>query len=615
MEKINGKLYTEFGEKLIRQINRQSDPVPLAEYPRPQMVRDSYICLNGWWDCCIIKGGADGQGKERAGEQGSGGASKGSAEEQTRWERILVPFSPEAPLSGVDRQVMPEDRLLYRRTFTIPTDFNCGRVLLHFDAVDYACKVTLNGHLAGEHKGGYFAFSIDITAFLEKDNLLELDVTDPTDTSYIARGKQKIRRGTIWYSPQSGIWQTVWLESVPKEYIESFRITPDIDLKRVFLKVESTLTEGRVVVTDRQAIVAEGLISGGEASFAFADFELWSPENPRLYDVEITMGMDTVRSYLGMRKFSYGRDKDGIPRLFLNNQPYFHNGVLDQGYYPDGLLTPPCDEAMVYDITAMKKLGFNMLRKHIKIEPLRWYYHCDRIGMIVWQDMINGGRDRVNLMNVLAFLKIPCKDSWYSLFGRHEKAGRDEYRIDAERTIGHLYNVTSIGMWVPFNESWGQFDGDLIAEWLEIRDKSRTIDRYSGWIDQGHSDFSSLHIYFRPFKVPVSHGKCLILSEFGGYSCKEPDHHFIAKKDFGYKKFGTKAELNRGYKELFEKEIIPAIPAGLSATVYTQLTDVEDEVNGILTYDRKVLKIESAASVNKSMKEAYDFACEREDLS
>ena len=328
---------------------------------------------------------------------------------------------------------------------------------------------------------------------------------------------------------------------------------------------------------------------------------MWSPENPKLYDMVITMGQDTVKSYLGMRKFSMGTDSKGLPRLYLNNKPYFHNGVLDQGYYPDGLLTPPGDEAMIFDITAMKKLGFNMLRKHIKIEPLRWYYHCDRLGMIVWQDMVNGGRNRFMLMNVLSYLKIPCRDSLHLLFGRREKAGRDEYMIDTERTIRHLYNVTSLGMWVPFNESWGQFDGDDVAEWVKTQDSSRTIDRYSGWHDQGHSDFTSLHIYFRPFMMPKNRGKCVILSEFGGYSCKEPGHYFITRKDFGYKKFAGRDGLSQGYRELFEKEIIPAISAGLSATVYTQLTDVEDEVNGLLTYDRKVQKIDSAGDVNREI--------------
>ena len=598
MDKIEDRLYTVFGEKLLEQMDQQPELIPLSEYPRPQMVRDSYLCLNGWWEYAVL----------RCRDEVFSSEAEGSLTETAMsWGRILVPFSPEAPLSTADRQVMPEDHLFYRKKFLLPADFNRGRVLLHFDAVDYACKVTVNGHAAGEHKGGYFAFTFDITDFLEEENLLELDVTDPTDTSYIARGKQKTRRGTIWYTPQSGIWQTVWLESVPREYIESLRITPDIDRREVRVEIESVLREGKVRITDGRTVTAQGRIENGTAVVSFPDFELWSPENPKLYDLEIAVGSDTVRSYLGMRKFSSGRDKDGIPRLFLNNKPYYHNGVLDQGYYPDGLLTPPSDAAMLSDISMMKDLGFNMLRKHIKIEPLRWYYHCDRLGMIVWQDMVNGGRDRVNLLNVLAFLKVPCRDDRYLLFGRHEKAGREEYYADAQRTIRHLYNVTSIGMWVPFNEAWGQFDGDKVGEWVKTLDSSRTIDRYSGWLDQGHSDFTSLHIYFRPFKVPKSKGKCLILSEFGGYSCKEPDHFFITKRDFGYKKFKEKKELNRGYRELFEKEIIPAISAGLSASVYTQLTDVEDEVNGILTYDRKVLKITAASDVNRMIGNACRF--------
>jgi len=586
MEKMKNTLYTAFGETVLDKLDREDDWIPLSEYPRPQMVRDSYLCLNGWWNYAIISDGSE-----------------------IVWDRILVPFSPEAALSTVGRQVFPKDRLLYRRTFFLPEHFNRGRVLLHFDAVDYKCRITLNGQTAGEHKGGYFAFCIDITAFLAEVNELALEVTDPTDTTYIARGKQRLHRGNIWYTPQSGIWQTVWLESVPENYIESFRITPDIDKRQVFLEIESTLSIGSAVIKDGAATIAQGLITDKKAILNFPDFELWSPENPRLYDVEIRVGNDLVKSFTGMRKFSLGKDEDGFTRLFLNNRPYFHNGVLDQGYYPDGLLTPPSDDAMIYDITAMKDLGFNMLRKHIKIEPLRWYYHCDRLGMIVWQDMVNGGRNRFMFMNVLSYLKVPVKDSLHFFFGRQENAGREEYMTDADRTIKHLYNVTSLGMWVPFNESWGQFDADRVGDWVKEKDSSRTIDRYSGWHDQGHSDFTSLHVYFRSFKVPKSwerrrkrnREKCLILTEFGGYSYKEPGHHFINRKDFGYRKFAGKSELSRGYRDLYEKEIIPAMKKGLSAAVYTQLTDVEDEVNGILTYDRKVLKIDSVRDINKML--------------
>ncbi len=592
MDKLEGKLYTSFGEELLNQLNWQEDVVPLAGYPRPQMVRDSYLCLNGWWDYAIARG------EEAFAEKTCSSAPESGVDPALAWGRILVPFSPEAPLSTVDQVIYPEDRLYYRRSFRLPDSFNVGHALLHFDAVDYRCCITLNGHFVGEHKGGFFAFSFDVTPYILEDNVLELEVTDPTDTSYIARGKQRLHRGTIWYSPQSGIWQTVWLESVPEDYIEAFRMTPDIDRSLVHLEIESSLQQGHVAISEGGRVLAQGLIDNRKADILFEGYELWSPENPRLYDVEITVGLDVVKSYVGMRKFSLGPDRQGIPRLCLNNRPYFHNGVLDQGYYPDGLLTPPSDEAMISDITAMKDLGFNMLRKHIKIEPLRWYYHCDRIGMIVWQDMVNGGRDRFMIMNILSLLKIPCRDKHHWFFGRREKAGRDEYMEDAKRTIQHLYNTTSLGMWVPFNESWGQFDADRVSEWVAAQDSSRTIDRYSGWHNQGNSDFTSLHIYFRAFKIPANRGKCVLLSEFGGYSCKEPGHNFIARKDFGYKKFADKASLSLAYRELFEKEIIPAIPLGLSAAVYTQLSDVEDEVNGILTYDRKVQKIDSVKPVN-----------------
>lgn len=563
------KLLTPFGEKLDKS-------APLPEYPRPQMVRDSYINLNGEWDYAILP-----KNVELKEYQG----------------KIVVPFSPECILSGVEKMVTPNDILYYKRTFTLPEGFNKGRVLLHFDAVDYIAKVMVNGKEVITHVGGYFPFYADITdALVGGENILTLEVTDPSDTYGQARGKQKIKRGGIFYTPQSGIWQSVWMESVPSTYIDSIMITPDIDTDTLNVKVNGVgEAGGKVVAKDGDTVLAEAELVDGEVTLTIAGYELWSPENPKLYDLEVSYGEDKVGSYFGMRKYSVGKDEKGKPRIMLNNKPYFHNGLLDQGYWSDGLYTPPSDEAMIYDIEITKKMGFNMLRKHIKIEPLRWYYHCDRLGVLVWQDFINGGTGANKLFNgALGLFHIQAKDSWYSLCGRQDKACRDEYYVDAERTIKELYNTVSLALWVPFNESWGQFDSLKAVEFIKQFDTTRPIDHASGWIDQGGGDFYSLHIYFRPVTIPEADnkGRTVILSEFGGYSVPVKGHVFNLSKSFGYKAYDSLESFDKAYHKLFENQILPIIDKGLSATVYTQLTDVEDEINGLLTYDRKVIKVD-----------------------
>ena len=563
------KLLTPFGEKLDKS-------APLPEYPRPQMVRDSYINLNGEWDYAILP-----KKVELKEYQG----------------KIVVPFSPECILSGVEKMVTPNDILYYKRTFTLPEGFNKGRVLLHFDAVDYIAKVMVNGKEVITHVGGYFPFYADITdALVEGENILTLEVTDPSDTYGQARGKQKIKRGGIFYTPQSGIWQSVWMESVPSTYIDSIMITPDIDTDTLNVKVNGVgEAGGKVVAKDGDTVLAEAELVDGEVTLTIAGYELWSPENPKLYDLEVSYGDDKVGSYFGMRKYSVGKDEKGKPRIMLNNKPYFHNGLLDQGYWSDGLYTPPSDEAMIYDIEITKKMGFNMLRKHIKIEPLRWYYHCDRLGVLVWQDFINGGTGANKLFNgALGLFHIQAKDSWYSLCGRQDKACRDEYYVDAERTIKELYNTVSLALWVPFNESWGQFDACKAVDFIKSFDTTRPIDHASGWHDQGGGDFNSLHIYFRPVTIPSSdkYGRTVILSEFGGYSVGCEGHVFNKTKSFGYRAYNTLESFENAYHKLFENQIIPIIDKGLSATVYTQLTDVEDEINGLITYDRKVIKVD-----------------------
>ncbi len=563
------KLLTPFGEKLDK-------ACPLPEYPRPQMVRDSYVNLNGEWDYAILN-----KREKLQGYQG----------------KIVVPFSPECILSGVEKIVTPNDVLYYKRTFTLPEDFNKGRVLLHFGAVDYIAKVMVNGKEVITHVGGFFPFYADITASLvDGENELTLEVTDPSDTYGQARGKQKIKRGGIFYTPQSGIWQTVWLESVPLNYVDRLFITPDIDQNTLTVKADivGDVKDGTVVAKDGENLVASGSLINGEAVLNVENYELWCPENPKLYDLEISVGEDVVKSYFGMRKYGVGKDGKGKPRIMLNNKPYFHNGLLDQGYWSDGMYTPPSDEAMIYDVEITKKMGFNMLRKHIKIEPLRWYYHCDRLGVLVWQDMINGGMGANKPLNgIIGFLRLSYKDSIYALNGRTDKACRDEYYVDCRRTVEGLYNVVSLALWVPFNESWGQFDANKAVDFVREMDVTRPIDHASGWHDQGGGDFNSLHIYFRPVTIPASDklGRVVILSEFGGYSVPAKGHVFNLSKSFGYRMYNSLESFDKAYHKLFDDQILPLLDKGLSATVYTQLTDVEDEINGLLTYDRKVLKV------------------------
>ena len=359
--------------------------------------------------------------------------------------------------------------------------------------------------------------------------------------------------------------------------------------------------------------VVKGEIADGKAVVPMQGAKLWSPETPELYDIELRSGKDVVRSYFGMRKFSTGKDADGIMRLMLNNKPYFHNGLLDQGYWSDGLYTPPSDEAMIFDIATAKKMGFNMLRKHIKIEPLRWYYHCDRLGMLVWQDMVNGGgKANTPLNGICGFLGITPKDSNYRLCGRTDEEGRKEYYIDTERTVKTLYNSVSVCLWVPFNESWGQFDALKATEFVRRLDPTRPIDHASGWHDQGGGDFVSLHIYFRKVFLPKPDPRVYVLSEFGGYSVKVEGHVFNKNKSFGYRKYPDLASFDDAYHALYNDEILPLIPKGLSATVYTQLTDVEDEINGLLTYDRKVVKLDlkRLQALNETINRSYDKAAQ-----
>ena len=563
-------LFTPWGETLDRDH-------PLPEYPRPQLRRESYLNLNGRWRYAIRAGG-------------------GAPEEYDG--AIIVPFSPESLLSGVGCQVGPEDTLWYQRTFALPEGFRKDRVLLHFGAVDQTCQVFVNGELAGEHQGGYLPFAFDITDSLsEGENTLTVAVTDRTSLSRHAYGKQSFTPGGIWYTPQSGIWQTVWLESVPENHVESLKITPLYDEKKVRFVLTAKAPDGaNIVVRKDGQVIAEDWYDGtkGSLDMPVTDEHVrpWTPEDPFLYDVTVTLGEDRVDSYFAMRKFGTA-EVDGKKVLALNGRPIFMNGVLDQGYWSDGLYTAPGDQALIYDIETMKDLGFNMLRKHIKIEPLRWYYHCDRLGMIVWQDLPSGGgRQSPMVTQVLPFLGIHLKDKNCRRFGREDEESRDQFVQDLYDTVDLLYNTPSLAVWAPFNEGWGQFDSLQITQLLWEEDPTRLVDHASGWHDQGGGDFKSRHVYFRPVKLRPDGDRVLALTEFGGYSMAVPGH-CASEKLFGYKMYHTAGDLMEAYLRLYREEILPHMEErGLSAAVYTQLSDVEEEVNGILTYDRRLCKLD-----------------------
>ena len=560
---------------------------PLPEYPRPQLRRESFYNLNGVWDYAITASG----------------------DEPEVWDgEIVVPFSPEAPLSGAARGPAKDEFLHYRRSFTLPDGFRKDRVLLHFGAVDQIAEVFVNGVSAVKHSGGYWPFSADITSLLrEGENVLCVTVRDNADDPTFAYGKQRYKRGGMWYTAQSGIWQTVWLESVPEVHIVSLRITPEFDDARVRIELE-TAGESRAAITcdvrgEDGSFVAGSWAKGGVCVVPLPGFHAWTPDDPYLYALDITCGEDHVESYFAMRKFSYV-EHNGHKVFGLNNVPLFHNGLLDQGYYPDGLLTPPSDEAMVHDIETMKRCGFNMLRKHIKIEPLRWYYHCDRLGMIVWQDMVSGGQPysflHVSALPTLGVVDLPDRDA--KPYGRSGMLSRARFRREMADTVRHLYNCPCIALWTVFNEGWGQFDALEMANELKMLDATRFIDHASGWQDQGREEMKSRHIYFRPVKLK-NDGRALALTEYGGYVLAVDGHRWTDKV-FGYRICRDAAALTRDYEKLMLGQVLPHIRAeGLTAAVYTQITDVEEELNGLMSYDREVLKIpeETLREINAAL--------------
>lgn len=578
-------LLTPWGESLDR-------TAPLPDYPRPQLTRPRWLSLNGPWRYAIVDFTA------------SDPLEVADPTSPLGWDgEIVVPFSPETPLSGVGRVLRADQTLWYGKGFHLPPTEPGERVLLHFGAVDQSCRVAVDGCEVGGHTGGYLSFTVDITGALDDrvDHELVVSVRDVTDTSWLSRGKQSSSRGGIWYTPQSGIWQTVWLEILPELAVDRLVLTPRLELSGVEVTVASDRSADGLMATVEVSAAGE-LVARAEVPVGTPSqislptpVRTWSPEDPFLYDVQVTLGGDSVGSYFGMRSFGVGRDDRGFPRLLLNGHPYQPVGLLDQGYWPDGGYTAPSDEALEYDIRLAKSLGFTMLRKHIKVEPLRWYHHCDRLGMLVWQDAVSGGSTYNPVLISAPAVQAPqISDRHHRLFGRRSVRGREQYELELSEMIDHLRSVPSLAVWVPFNEGWGQFDARRIAQRVRTYDPTRSVDHASGWHDQGAGDLRSLHVYFRPVRPPKRRDdRVLAITEYGGYSLVVPGHTW-GSRSFGYRRFPTQDRLEAALVRLHDREIVPAIGQGVAATVYTQLADVEDEVNGLVTYDRRVVKVDVA---------------------
>jgi len=539
--------------------------VPFAKYPRPQLKRDSFLNLNGKWDCGAV-----------------------------------VPF----PLVDCEHYS-------YHTTFSLPDGFIKDRVLLNFGAVDQIATVFIDGKKVGEHEGGYTPFSFDITDSLSAENphKIQVDITDTLNHKY-PYGKQKKARGGMWYTPISGIWQTVWLESVPSQYIKGLKITPDLEGIKLDIDEFSESTTAGSAASDPYTITirlvkahyAQTLTTSKKSLYIkIENPKLWSPEEPNLYDLTIKTAHDTVHSYFGLRTLGIARDKDGYQRLMLNGKPYFFNGVLDQGYWPEEIFLPNSEKGWESDILAMKKLGFNTLRKHIKVEPSLFYEACDRLGMVVFQDFVNNADYSFFHDTILptAFSRL-CDKGFFN--DKHYHKSSETRRIFKETvaaSIDCLYNFPCICYYTIFNEGWGQFCADELYDFVKKLDSTRIIDSTSGWFKQKKTDVHSDHVYFRKIKVKKS-DKPIVISEFGGYSFKlEPNHYFNKNQNYGYKTFTSQSELEKAINELYDTQIKPYVKKGLCAAIYTQLSDVEDETNGFLTYDR-IPKVESNFEVDFS---------------
>ena len=546
----------------------QVDPATVhPEYPRPQLVRERWVNLNGLWDHAV---------------RPTDGARPESFDGP-----ILVPFPIESALSGVKKGVKPDETLWYRRTFDLERPAEGTRFLLHFGAVDWEAVVHVNGKEVGRHKGGYDPFTFDVTDALDLDREgqeIVVAVTDPTDSGSQPRGKQVLKPEGIWYTPVTGIWQTVWLEPVPEKRIDALKIVPDVDGGRVL--VTPTVVGGdagepvRVVVFDGDAAIAEVAGPAGEAlAIPIPDPKLWGPDSPFLYDLKATVGDDAVGSYFGLRKIALGKDEAGVLRLMLNDKPLFQYGPLDQGWWPDGLYTAPTDEALKYDLDVTKRLNFNMVRKHVKVEPARWYRHCDEMGLLVWQDMPSGDN----------------KDD----------ASKEQFGAEWKAIIDALHNHPSIVMWVPFNEGWGQHDTERVVAWTKEYDPTRLVNNASGWTDKGVGDVNDMHNYPGPGIPALEESRAAVLGEFGGLGLPLEGHVLLEKGNWGYVSFKNTEELADRYLGLVHRLKVLA-GLGLGAAVYTQTTDVEIEVNGFMTYDREVMKlpVEQVAAAHAGLYDA-----------
>lgn len=539
---IFAKLQTQF---------RRSE-IPWSDYPRPQFKRESYLCLNGEWEF--------GEHKDKLNR------------------KITVPFPPESELSGIGEKV--KKRVYYRKTFTFPEGFIKKHTFLHFTAIDQSALIFFNGVLVDYHVGG-LPFAVKVTP-KAGENTLYVIIKDSNDIR-VPYGKQRKKRGGMWYTPYSGICGSVWCESLPDGYISTLRVTPTLSSVTVEavgggMKTIRVDACGEIIEREFETVVTLDIPNPIN----------WTPENPHLYNFTVTSGEDKVESYFALRTLTIGQ-YDGVPRLLLNGKPRFFNGLLDQGYFPDGICLPPSSEGYEYDIKTAKSLGFNMLRKHIKVEPPEFYYLCDKLGMMVWQDAVNNGKYsfiRDTALPTFWVRKLP------EIFYMRSQTTKRNFICGLIREIDCLYNSPCIVGWTIFNEGWGQFQSKKMYEITKNLDSTRFVDTTSGWFDHNESDVKSVHMYFRPVPLSfVGEKRPYFLSEFGGFSCKIKGHMFNALRAFGYKNFSTGEELEKALVKLYRDEVVPAFRNGLSGAVYTQLTDVEDEVNGFLTYDRKVLKV------------------------
>ena len=551
-------LYTVDGEAM--------SGMPWNIYPRPRLVRDSFFCLNGEWGLTATDGAE---------------------------YKITVPFPPESVLSGVGKRMGENPHIIYKKSFSLPANFLRERVILHFGAVDQIAEVILNGKPLGKHIGGYEHFCFDITDCLKDENELTVTVTNADDPLSLPYGKQCEKRGGMWYTPVTGIWQTVWIESVSQNYITE--LSTRVEGNEV--EITAFGVKNGEITLDADGKTLKAPLIDGKAKFTLESVREWSPDDPYLYRYTVEAEGDIVESYFAARRVSV-EEKNGKPLICLNSKPIFLHGLLDQGYFSDGIFTPATPEEYKRDILSMKELGFNMLRKHIKVEPDIFYYYCDLYGMMVMQDMINNGDYSFIRDTALPTVGFQSRNDKKL---HRDKATRKAFEDGMVSTVNALREYPSIIAWTVFNEGWGQFCSQEMYKKIKALDSTRIVDTASGWFSGAESDVESKHVYFKPFKVKKKYDRPLFLSEFGGYACRIDGHIFNPDNEYGYKSFKTAKEMEDAFVALYKNEIIPAIKKGLCGTVYTQVSDVEDETNGLLTYDRRVCKVDK-----KRIKELSD---------